>query len=98
MGMTAAEKRVKELEGLKAQLEEVKASKELSAEEIEAQASELEAKIAALEVKVAEDVAKAESKARKQVNLDEDMDRVHPTFATGIQAVMRDLIKNKGKK
>lgn len=36
-------------------------------------------------------------RAKKQVNLDEDMDKVHPTFATGIQAVMRDLIRNKGK-
>jgi len=37
------------------------------------------------------------SRTKKQVNLDEDMDKVHPTFATGIQAVMRDLIRNKGK-
>lgn len=46
-----------------------------------------------------EDKPKAKrTRAKKQVNLDKDMDKVHPTFATGIQAVMRDLIKNKGKK
>lgn len=116
MSMTAAQKRAKELNALKAELANVKDSTELSAEEIESKSAELEAKIADLEPKVAEDIAKAEAAlaaqentesasdsqrqglARKKVNLDEDMERVHPTFATGVQAVMRDLIMNKGKK
>lgn len=42
--------------------------------------------------------AKTISRAKKQVNLDKDMDRVRPTYATGIQALMRDLIAHKGKK
>lgn len=76
-------------------------------DEVQAEKAELEAQIAELEAKVAEDVAKAEEKAsateaqregvaKKQVDLDKDIEKVHPTFARGIQATMRDLIRNKG--
>lgn len=115
MSMTAAQKRAKELDALKAELANIKDSTELSVEEIETKSAELEAKIAELEPKVAEDIAKAEAAlaaqentesasdaqrqglARKKVDLDEDIKRVRPTFARGVQAVIRERMLAKGK-
>lgn len=116
MGLTAAQKRAKDLEALKAQLAEVVASDDsaTTAEEKQAKIDELNTQIAELEAKVAEDVAKAEAKAaegaqanasdeqqqniaRKQVDLDKDLERTRPTFARGVQAVLRERIYAKGK-
>lgn len=116
MSMTAAQKRAKELDALKAELANVKDSTEFSVEEIEAKSAELESKIADLEPKVAEDIAKAEAAlaaqenaksvsdvqrqglARKQVDLDDDIKKIRPTFARGVQAVIRERMLAKGKK
>lgn len=93
---TAAEKRAKELEEMKAALETPETDDDKAI--LEAKAAELEAQVAKDEEKAA---AKAEAekaeKAVKRVNLDEDLAKKTPTFATGIQAYMRELFKSRGK-
>lgn len=80
--MTAAEKRVAELEALKSQLATT------PAEEQEA----LNVQIAELEKKVEADKAKA---TKKTVNLDKAFKESYKTFAVGIQAAMRQAIREK---
>lgn len=84
---TAAEKRVEELEKLKAALDTPTTKDDKAA---------LEAQIAELEKKVEADKAKAEApKKDKTVNLDKAFKKAHKTFATGAQEMVRRTIRER---
>lgn len=88
MAMTAAEKREKELAELKAALETP--TKEDDQKVIEARIADLEKQVAADKVKAAQP-----KPVRKKVNLDKELAKKVGTFAVGIQAAMRDKIRNR---
>lgn len=88
MAKTAAEKRVDELEALKAALDTPEQDDDKAV---------LEARKADLEKQIKADVARAArpKTVRKTVNLDKELAKKPGTFAVGIQAAMRDLFRSK---
>lgn len=88
MAKTAAEKRVEELESLKAALETPTKEDDQAV---------IEARIAELEKQVEADKAKADKPkpVRKKVNLDKELAKKVGTFAVGVQAAMRERIRNR---
>lgn len=87
MAKAAAEKRVEELEALKATLASPTTKDDKAT---------IEAQIAELEKKVEADKAKAEApKKEKAVNLDKELKNSYKTLATGAQEMVRRVIRNR---
>lgn len=87
MAKTAAEKRVEELEALKATLASPSTKDDKAT---------IEAQIAELEKKVEADKAKAEApKEDKAVNLDKAFKKAYKTMATGAQEMVRRMIRER---
>lgn len=85
--------KVAELEGKISELE-AKVAEDVA----KAEAKSAEAALAAQENTESASDAQRQGLARKKVDLDEDIKRVRPTFARGVQAVIRERMLAKGKK